>query len=196
MYERRSEAQLSWRQDQPGLSFELIRRRVARGESVLDVGGGTSLLAAGLSAAVGVRVTVCDISSAALERARARAGASEIRWLVADVCGEPWPISEAFDLWHDRAVFRFSTAPEQRRVYAARALQHVRQSGFAVLATFALDGPERCSALPVQRYDAASLAACFARGFELVESLRETHETPAGIAQPFTYVVPRRAAKG
>jgi SAM-dependent methyltransferase len=197
VYRSKGEQQLSWHQDAPGLSLDLIRRRIARGATVLDIGGGTSRLAAQLSTELGVQASVLDLSAAALERARERAGtaASSIRWLVGDVCGEPWPIRGAYDLWHDRAVFHFLTEPAQRRIYLERALEHVRPGGFAVLATFALDGPEQCSALAVQRYDASSLAACFAPGFELVEAARETHTTPWGGEQPFTYVVLQRAAQ-
>jgi SAM-dependent methyltransferase len=197
VYQQKSDAQLSWHQDAPGLSFEWIRRCVPRGAAVLDVGGGASRLAAALCAELGLHVTVLDISQAALARAKhcAGAAAAEIRWLAGDVCGDPWPVSGAFDLWHDRAVFHFLTDSQQRATYVRRAAEHVRPGGHAAIATFALDGPERCSNLEVQRYDAESLTRCFAADFEFVETQRELHRTPWGGEQPFTYVLLRRRAR-
>lgn len=193
VYLQKDEAQLSWHQDDPARSLALVTRLCPRGGSVLDVGGGTSLLAGKLVAA-GLDVTMLDLSGAALRRAQERSGeaAGKIRWVVGDVCGPSWPAQGPFDVWHDRAVFHFLSDPDDRRTYVRRARESVRPGGHVVVATFAPDGPERCSGLPVQRYDADALAAAFAPGLTLVESGREVHTTPWSSEQAFTYVVLRR----
>lgn len=197
VYLRKGEEDLSWHQDDPSLSFTLVSRLCPPGGKVLDVGGGTSLLASRLVSAGNADVTVMDISGAALRRAQERSGpaAGKITWVVGDVCGTSWPAPGPFDLWHDRAVFHFLADPEDRRIYARRAHESVRPGGHVVVATFAPDGPEQCSGLPVQRYDAAALAGQFAPGLAFVESHRELHTTPWGSQQAFTYVVLRREAR-
>lgn len=98
-----------------------------------------------------------------------------------------------YDLWHDRAVFHFLTTPAERRRYVAVAARAVRAGGHAIISTFAPDGPERCSGLPVCRYDAIALASEFKPLFELRAAASEVHLTPSGAAQPFNYTVLQRA---
>jgi SAM-dependent methyltransferase len=132
-------------------------------------------------------VTVLDVSAAALARARARLGeqADRVRWIEADVTSS-WTVPPV-DIWHDRAVFHFLTDPKDRAIYVAHLRHTVRPGGTVIIATFALDGPERCSGLPVCRYDSAGLAAELGGGFSLVDSVPEAHRTPAGSVQSFRY---------
>ena len=58
-----------------------------------------------------------------------------------------------------------------------------------IIATFALDGPERCSGLPVQCYSAETLAQRLGPGFRLADQVTERHTTPGGAAQAFSYAV-------
>jgi hypothetical protein len=60
------------------------------------------------------------------------------------------------------------------------------------MATFALDGPEQCSGLAVQRYDADTLVKALGPGFTLVEQAMEHHRTPKGSKQKFNYFLIRR----
>jgi SAM-dependent methyltransferase len=137
-------------------------------------------------------ISVLDLSDAALHEARTRVGDRPgVRWLAADVLAANLP-SDHYGLWHDRAVFHFLTWPEHRERYVAQAARSVREGGFLILSTFAPDGPEQCSGLPVCRYDAASLAALFAGAFERIGDSRETHQTPFATEQPFTYLLLRR----
>jgi ubiquinone/menaquinone biosynthesis C-methylase UbiE len=132
-------------------------------------------------------ISVLDISGAALERAQERLGegAHRVTWIEADVTGE-WSVSPV-DIWHDRAVFHFLTDAEDRARYIAHLRQFVKPNGAVIVATFSLEGPERCSGLPVRRYDAAGLAAEFGRAFRLVESVADAHKTPSGTVQAFSY---------
>ena len=158
---------------------------------MIDVGGGSSPLASRLLEA-GYAVAVLDVSEAALDRAKARMGAPAIgvEWIVADLT-EVGDVGR-FDLWHDRAVFHFLTDPADRAKYVALLSRTVPPGGHAVIATFAPDGPEQCSGLPVRRYDARSLTRELGPGFTLLKSVPEAHRTPWGVAQSFQYSVFRR----
>jgi SAM-dependent methyltransferase len=193
IYAEKPEEMLSWSQPSPVRCLKLIRQFSRPGSSVIDIGGGSSTLAGMLVEEGFSPCTVLDISSAALERARSRldpAIQTRIDWRVADLLDEPE--LPKFDVWHDRAVFHFLVEPEQRAAYVKVAERTVAPLGLMVMATFALDGPEKCSGLPVERYDAASLARHFEQSFRLKHEDREMHETPWGVSQPFLFVVLER----
>jgi SAM-dependent methyltransferase len=137
-------------------------------------------------------VTVLDISGASLCRAKDRLGAQHecVSWIEADVTAE-WEVPPVA-IWHDRAVFHFLTDPNDRARYVTRLRQAVKPGGTVVLATFAPDGPEKCSGLPVQRYDAAALGAELGDEFALVADAFEQHRTPSDIVQLFCYAAFRR----
>lgn len=137
-------------------------------------------------------MTVLDISRAALERARTRLGsdAAGVNWIEADVTGE-W-VAPPVDIWHDRAVFHFLTSPSGRAAYVRRVHEAVAGGGTVIISAFALDGPERCSGLPVMRHSAESLAAALGPEFALVHQVPEQHRTPAGATQSFVYASFRR----
>ncbi len=188
-YQRTSSDRLSWYEDTPAVSLALIDACSLKPRaSAVDVGGGASKLASALLERGFGAVTVVDLSQAALSAAQDAIGpgADRIDWVCADITG--WIPGERFDLWHDRAVFHFLTDPLDRDRYIAVVNQSVAPGGFVVLATFAPDGPERCSGLPVQRYSADDLAALFAPGFVMREQISHTHVTPSGVSQRFTYV--------
>ena len=135
---------------------------------------------------------MADISEAALGVARARLGdcGGQVTWLVADV--RYLRLSQKVDVWHDRAVFHFLTEEADRQAYLNSVRGALRVGGHVVIATFGLGGPERCSGLPVERYDAGKLSEHFGSEFELVRSIGKQHVTPAGAIQEFTYAVLRR----
>jgi SAM-dependent methyltransferase len=205
-YERRDEGSLSWFQEHPATSLRLVGEaidaldaiaatgdgeRVDLAPRVVDVGAGTSRLVDELAADARAHVSVVDVSQRALDMAEARleaAGRREgVDLVVADVTA--WRPEEPIDVWHDRAVFHFLTDAAERDAYVRTVTDAVAPGGRAIIATFAADGPEVCSALPVQRYSPAALAEVFSDGFEPVEDLREEHVTPDGRVQPFTWVV-------
>jgi SAM-dependent methyltransferase len=196
VYRTKRPNDVSWYQPDPAISLAFIRRTVPDlAASIIDVGGGTSMLADRLLQLGYTDLTVLDISDAALELARARLGetASRVHWIAGDVLSAPLP-DGGFDLWHDRAVFHFLIADMERSAYIARVQHALRPNGAVVIATFAEDGPTRCSGLPVARYSADTLHAEFGRGFQLLDSAREQHVTPAGVTQSFVYCVFRRAS--
>ena len=194
VYTTKQPTEVSWYQAEPVRSLELLAEAGAGPETtIVDVGGGDSTLVDAVLARGLGRMTVLDISGAALARGRARLGerAAEVTWIEADVTRAALP-PHAFDVWHDRAVFHFLTEREDRARYAAVAAAAVRPGGTLLVATFAPDGPTRCSGLPVERYDAEGLARELGDAFTLVRGFGDVHRTPSGGEQRFTVAVFRR----
>lgn len=188
IYGAKAPTELSWYQAHPENSLRLIAASgMGKDDALIDIGGGASLLVDKLVEAGYARVTVLDISAAAIAAAQSRLGknAASVRWLTQDVRAFAAP--EKYAVWHDRAVFHFFTEAADRRAYLDAALAALAPDGQMIVSTFALDGPEKCSNLPVVRYDAASLAKEVGEQFELLESGNETHTTPGGAKQSFTW---------
>lgn len=193
VYLGKSEAQVSWTQADPQPSLGLIEKFARdRAASIVDIGGGASRLVDALVARGFTAVTVLDLSEAALQSAQARLGehAASVRWIAADATA--WQPPDTFDIWHDRAAFHFLVEPMDRAAYIDRLHAGVKHGGHAIIATFAPDGPEKCSGLPVQRYDSESLSRTIGAAFDLVEHLSHRHLTPWGAEQSFQFSVLRR----
>ena len=193
VYTKKGENEVSWFQENPTPSLELIAQVGATPASaIIDIGGGASRLVDNLVDRGFEDVTVLDLSEAALEAAKARLGsrAAQVHWIVADAT--IWKPRKAYDIWHDRAAFHFLTEEGDRAAYVVRLERAVKVGGYAIIATFALDGPERCSGLPVVRYNPASLGQILGRAFQLVDTRRHVHATPWGSDQSFQFSVFRR----
>ncbi|MFU8806302.1 MAG: class I SAM-dependent methyltransferase [Bradymonadaceae bacterium] len=191
VYEEKSADAVSWYQERPALSLELIKKVWSGpGMKLVDIGGGASTLVDHLLEEGGFEVTVVDLAEAALETSRRRLGerAEDVQWLAADLT-KPLPLNDVFDIWHDRAVFHFMVEAADRQAYLANLRRHLRPGGVAILATFGSDGPERCSGLAVRRYEPDELAMVLGDDFELIETRSEVHQTPWGSGQSFRYVV-------
>ena len=189
IYATKRADEVSWYQRDPRVSFRYIRRTAVDIHAVIvDVGGGASTLVDLLLHAGYQHLTVLDLSGAALAQARERIGgaANQIRWLEADILEHTLPRSE-IDLWHDRAAFHFLTNPRDRLRYVEQVRSALKPRGHLLIATFAEDGPTRCSGLDVSRYSSKGLQAEFGRDFNLQAGERENHITPAGMHQSFRY---------
>lgn len=196
VYQTKGPEQHSWYQAEAALSRRLIDRVApSRDSRILDVGAGASRLVDGLLEGGYRTITVLDIAEAALAVARRRLGerAAFVTWRHGDVREVDLPAGSV-DVWHDRAAFHFLTAPADVAAYRAVLRNAVAPGGHVILATFADDGPERCSGLPVTRYSPAALHAALGEGFRLVETHREVHRTPSMAEQAFAYVVCERGA--
>lgn len=188
VYATKGEAEVSWFQASPAISLEMIRAASPdRAAAIIDVGGGASRLVDALLQDGYRNLAVLDISANALDTAKKRIGAtaSTVDWIVADVT--TWRPAKTWDVWHDRAAFHFLTDPHDRAAYVERLRSAVASDGQVIIATFAPDGPEKCSGLPVQRHDSASLSAELGPEFELVETRSETHHTPWHSTQAFQF---------
>lgn len=188
VYATKGEVEVSWFQDSPAISLDMIRAACPNHDAaIIDIGGGASRLVDHLLQDGYRDLAVLDLSANALEAARKRIGAiaSTVGWIVADATA--WQPAKIYDVWHDRAAFHFLTDPRDRAAYVKRLRSAVAPGGQVIIATFAPDGPERCSGLPVQRHDSASLAAELGPEFELVETRREVHHTPWNSTQAFQF---------
>lgn len=188
VYETREPSELTWYQPRPQRSLELIQEAgLAAGAPIIDVGGGTSLLPRFLLEEGLGPISVLDVSGRALDVARERLGdrASEVEWIESDLLD--FDPRKRWDLWHDRAVFHFLTSESDQAAYVRILNRALAPGGHLILATFALDGPQRCSGLDCARHGPESLEALLGRGYHLRRSLDEAHETPKGGSQKFTY---------
>ena len=160
---------------------------------IIDVGAGACTLADDLVDRGYDDLTILDVSHRALERARERLGerAEQISWLVDDVTTVELPRAR-FDIWHDRAVFHFLTDADARRRYVRNVLHAVRPGGHVIVATFGLQGPQKCSGLDVVRYDPDGLHGEFGAPFVKVDSAIDLHRTPWGSEQEFIYCYCRK----
>jgi len=192
-YSGKGESGVSWHEDTPSVSLALLRGLgIGPDASLIDIGGGASRLIDALLAQGWRTPAVLDISGAAIAMARARLGerAARVTWIESDVIS--WQPERRYDVWHDRAAFHFLVDPADRTAYAARLRQALEPGGHVMIATFAPDGPERCSGLPVVRYDSETLAQTLGPPFVLLHGQRHVHTTPWGATQAFQFSVLRK----
>ena len=188
IYNEKTPLDVSWYQEEPALSLELIHRTgVLKEEPIIDVGGGASVLVDYLCKEGFTNLAVLDISGNALFSAKNRLGdsAGRIAWYEADITEFIPP--HQFSLWHDRAVFHFLTDKPDREKYVEVLNLALRPGGYLIIAAFAIGGPEKCSGLEIVQYDSTKLREELGEGFELVEERNEVHITPANKKQEFVY---------
>ena len=188
VYTTKEEDAVSWFQENPTPSLELLAFANATIDSgIIDIGGGASRLVDAL-VKLGYRdLSVLDLSEAALAMARKRLApeGGQVDWIVADIT--TWEPRRLYDIWHDRAAFHFLTDAVDQQAYGDRLRRALRPGGYAIIGTFAKEGPEKCSGLPVVRHDADSLAAILGKEFALVDTRRHAHETPWQSVQQFQF---------
>ena len=190
VYNRRPAELSSWFQVRPEVSLGLIRSTLPdRDAAIIDVGGGASTLVDHLVRSRYQDITVLDISATALRTTQSRLGdpMKGVHWIECDILR--FKPERRYDLWHDRALFHFMTGERQQAAYRAVLERSLAPNGKVVIATFAIDGPERCSGLPVRRYDGDRLIETLGEDFVLLAEELETHLTPGGEAQAFSYFV-------
>lgn len=195
VYREKAVTSVSWYRPHLETSLELIERFAgSKRAAILDIGGGASTLVDDLLAAGYENVSVLDIADDALQASRMRLGdaAKRVKWMAADFL-EASLEGQQYDLCHDRAVFHFLNAAEEKAAYIEQAWRILRPSGVLILATFAVDGPPRCSGLEVSRYDETMLTKVVGGRFELLELRRDSHLTPAGSEQKMMYFVLRKS---
>jgi 2-polyprenyl-3-methyl-5-hydroxy-6-metoxy-1,4-benzoquinol methylase len=189
VYQTKAANEVSWYRAHLDKSLTLIKRAAPDpNATIIDIGGGEATLVDDLIERGYQHLNVLDISQAAIDTTRQRLGtvAERINWIVADITTADLP-SQQYDVWHDRAVFHFLTLPAQRVAYAQQVLDAVKPGGHVIIATFGLDGPEKCSGLEIVRYDAGLLQAEFGDRFQLLETSIELHKTPFDTTQQFLY---------
>ena len=188
VYETKAPNQVSWTQEYPKTSFDIIQSfELPKTSRIIDIGGGDSKLVDCLLNAGYEDITVLDISEKALHRAQQRLGdkASKVNWVVSDIT--TFKPDRTFDVWHDRASFHFLTEADQISQYVALAISCVK--GYLSVATFSKQGPFKCSGLNISQYSEEELMSVFSSGFHLLDSKIEDHKTPFDTFQNFLFCI-------
>ncbi|MES2060329.1 MULTISPECIES: class I SAM-dependent methyltransferase [Mucilaginibacter] len=190
VYQTKQLLEVSWFEPIPETSVKIIEELgLSTDAAIIDIGGGDSLLADHLLALGYTNISVLDISSAAIERAKFRLGpkAVLIKWIVSDML--LFNGTEKFDVWHDRATFHFLTDPQDQQLYLYTVNKNLKDDGYLVLGTFSVKGPEKCSNLPVQQYSELTLTRLFSRYFKKINCFIKDHTTPFQTLQQFIFCV-------
>ena len=193
VYREKAPDAVSWYCPHLETSLALIEKAApAHGASIIDVGGGASTLVDDLVAHGYQNIAVLDVSQTAIDVTKKRLGpaAERVQWLTGDITNSEL-VPGAYDVWHDRAVFHFLTAIDQRAAYVRQVARAVKPGGHVLVSTFGPEGPTKCSGLEIVRYDAESLHEEFGVRFRLLESFKELHNTPFGTTQQFLYCLCR-----
>lgn len=181
--------EVSWYRAHLDHSLEMILQTgVKKDGAIIDVGGGSSTLVDDLLEAGFSNLSVLDISGNAIKTSKTRLGerSLEVKWIEADITEVSLP-EDHYDVWHDRAVFHFLTAPDDRKKYVELVMRSLKVGGHIIVAAFGLDGPAKCSGLDVVKYSPETMHEEFGDGFNLVKSRNETHRTPFNTTQEFIY---------
>lgn len=192
VYATKDHTRVSWYQTACQQAIEDIKQlKLATNASILDVGAGASKLIDELVAAGFQNLSALDIAELGLKIAKDRLGedSNKIQWLCADITTATLP--QKYDLWHDRAAFHFLTETADREAYIRQLRTHLNPNAWVMLATFAIDGPQRCSDLLVEQYDEEKMMRTLGEDFCLVKSQQATHTTPGGSEQLFQHCLIR-----
>ena len=188
VFSTQDDTAVSWYQRDPAISVALVSAcDPSKSTSLIDIGCGASRLVDELLRLELQKIDLLDISATALDVVRKRldVGDAQVTFHNCDIT--QWVPNSSYDIWHDRAVLHFLVSAADRKAYRERVELALKPGGFFIVGSFALDGPEKCSGLPVQRYSAGSLQQFLGKGFELLDDLREAHQTPSGKIQPFQF---------
>lgn len=188
VYQKKNEHEVSWFQEVPKKSLEMIDElNLEKDSSIIDIGGGDSRLVDHLLQRGFSNITILDISSEALEKAKVRLHNSPkgVEFVVSDIT--QFQPNKKFKLWHDRATFHFLTQLEQVEKYLATAYEALEEDGYLIVSTFSKTGPEKCSGLSISQYSQNDLKSLFGRYFKNTKCFEEIHTTPWNTTQNFVY---------
>ena len=188
VYQDKPILSVSWHQNYPKISLELIRNtQIKRNAAIIDVGGGASVLVDNLIKESFTNIAVLDISENAIDIAKKRLGdsAKKIDWFESDITQFAAP--KKFTIWHDRALFHFLTDPHDRKNYIKVLDNALIPEGHLIIATFAIGGPEKCSGLEIVQYNSEKMISELGNKFKLIQKRKEVHITPANKKQNFIF---------
>jgi 2-polyprenyl-3-methyl-5-hydroxy-6-metoxy-1,4-benzoquinol methylase len=188
IYDTKALTEVSWYQQKPTTSLEFIERtKISFDEAIIDIGGGDSLLVDYLLELGYTNVSVLDISSKAIERAKKRLGANaeKVKWIVSDITD--FKPTEKYKVWHDRAAFHFLTEPNDVAIYQKTISNALNEGGFAIVGTFSENGPKKCSGIEIKQYSTSELTEIFNSHFNKIKCENTDHTTPSNSIQNFNF---------
>jgi len=197
VYRNSSVEKLGWYEANPEPSLGLIRQcNLHKHASILNVGTGASTLVDELLNEGYANVIANDISNAALTELRLRLGPEEskkVHWIVEDLC-DPKELKSLtkIDLWHDRAVLHFLQDNSSQNTYFNLLRSLLAAEAYVLIAAFNLNGAERCSGLPVFRYNADMLQERLGQEFHMKEAFDYTYLMPSGDTREYVYTLFQR----
>ncbi|HVB02713.1 MAG TPA: class I SAM-dependent methyltransferase [Chitinophagaceae bacterium] len=186
VYRNKPMKEVSWYEPFPAASFSIIEKfHLPLHSAIIDVGGGDCQLTESLLHQGYTNITVLDISSTVIDRAKKRIGpmGDKVKWIVNDILDFKPP--EKYILWHDRATFHFLVDDQEKNHYLEIANRAIAGQGYLVLSTFAINGPDQCSGLPVERYSQEKLSGMIQKFFKKIKCITEDHLTPSRVLQQF-----------
>jgi cyclopropane fatty-acyl-phospholipid synthase-like methyltransferase len=193
IYSTKDTKKVGWYQPRPALTLSLMEElAIPKDSQIIDIGGGDSYLVDFLLADDYRNVTVLDISTKAIEKAKLRLSekSEDAEWIVSDI--QEFEPNRQYDLWHDRAAFHFLTEEEDIKKYVEIAKKGIIGNGLMIIGTFSDKGPNTCSGLPVMQYALEELQETFSPYFETVRSFNINHITPSGLSQNYSFCVFRK----
>ena len=193
IYANKQMNEVSWFQQEPTISLALIQKNTqSKDDAIIDIGGGDGFLVDNLLELGYTNITVLDISANAINKAKERLGinADKVKWIISDIT--KFIPAEKYEVWHDRAVFHFLTQEKDIEYYKILVDENISDNGHFILATFADDGPDKCSGLEVCKYSEKDMENSFSAAFKVIESFKCTHLTPFGSIQNFIFSVFRK----
>tara|TARA_B100001758_G_C18357810_1_gene583791 strand:+ start:740 stop:1360 length:621 start_codon:yes stop_codon:yes gene_type:complete len=188
IYDSKQMTEVSWFQQTPNTSIELIKSlNLDLNASIIDVGGGDGFLVDYLLMMGFKDITVLDISLSAISKAKRRLGSNSslVEWIVADI--SKFIPKKKYDLWHDRAAFHFLTEPNEINRYKRSAETYIKDNGNLIIGTFSKNGPLKCSGIQITQYSQISISELFKDKFKIIESFQTDHKTPFNTIQNFTF---------
>lgn len=185
IYQEKNHKKISWHQEQSTLSYKWILEFTKKNEPIIDVGCGVSILSDELIDAGYTNISLLEISTSAIKTLKNRLKNDYISFYNENIL--EFKIDKTFQLWHDRAVFHFLTNNKERDIYLKKLNKYLKVGGYFLLATFAINGPKKCSELNIVQYDKKKIKALLINNFELIKTESENHPHPNGTKQKFNY---------
>ncbi|MBX7242827.1 MAG: class I SAM-dependent methyltransferase [Bacteroidia bacterium] len=188
IYKTKELKDVSWFQPTPETSLDFFKQfNVPTTATIIDIGGGDSLLVDHLLDLGYQDITVLDISAVALEKAKNRLAdrATKVRWIVADAA--TFKPTVKYDFWHDRAAFHFLTQESEISNYLEIVQRSIKPAGILVIGTFSEQGPKKCSGIEIKQYSEESMTDRLKKFFEKIKCITVDHKTPFDTIQNFVF---------
>lgn len=188
IYKSKDHTEFSWYQRVPEVSLRYFEAlNLPSTARIIDIGGGDSFLVDYILDLGYQDITVLDISAAAIARAKERLGerAREVTWIVSDIAD--FTPKKQYDFWHDRATFHFLSNDMDIESYVTIADKSLSNQGYMLIGGFSLNGPEKCSGIPVIRYSEETISKVFSLNFKKLECVTVNHQTPSDKTQNFIF---------
>lgn len=194
VYESKDDAQLGWFESSPETTLELIEKAtLAKDATILNVGAGTTTLIDALLEKGYTNLLASDISEVAMQKLQQRISEKYTYNLdcIVDDLTAPTKLNQLsnIDVWIDRAVLHFFLTEKEQTAYFDLVRKTVRSKGYVLIAVFALDGADKCSGLPLYKYNAEMLSEQLGADFTLREHFNHTYINPFGGERPYIFTL-------